>query len=274
VKILLYSGLTALTLATLGCDRVTKEVSTEETNYMSCRNDVSEIVNGSTVAIQDPDSKRAVLLIIRSGDTIKGCTGSVISNRIILTAAHCVEGANKDAINVVFHPDMSCQSGYNTSKTISSVDYIKHENYSTEVSGENDLALIKLASPVPGNYHPQALFDGKSTPSSDDVLMIGYGVTDSDKEDSLTLRKVTKSYLKNTVISGQGITFVQLTSGVCSGDSGGPLYVQVNGQYKIIGVNSIVMGPEYAPCRYLSQGMYIPHFTDWIEKNINQLESQ
>lgn len=277
MKFLLYMGLTVLTLTACGSNESTSIENAEiaaADGFMDCRPKSNGIVNGTSVSPQDPDSKRAVLLIIRRGKSIMSCTGAAISDRVILTAGHCVKGAGKKDITVVFHPEMTCASGYDISKSIPSVDVLVHKDYKGDSRAKSDLAMVKLASPIPASYRPQELYDGESPLSSDDVLMVGYGITSEGRRDSMRLRKTTKSFKNEVAQKDQNIGFDQRTAsgGVCTGDSGGPVYVQVGGQYKIIAVNSIVMGKsDETACHTMGMAMYMPYFADWIEESLNKL---
>lgn len=268
-------GLTVLTLAACSADRGTSLENSEISEHVKgCQSEAQGIVNGTEINAPDPDSKRAVLLLIQSGETITSCTGVVISNRVILTAGHCVKGAKKTGIIAVFNTEMTCSPGFNASKSITSVDILTHEDYKGDSRAKDDLAMVKLESPIPASYRPQELYDGQSPLSSDDVLMIGYGITSEGKSDSLRLRKTIKSFKNEAAQKDQNIGFDQRTAsgGVCTGDSGGPVYVQVGGQFKLIGVNSIVMGKSNeTACHTMSMAMYMPAFADWVEKGLAKL---
>jgi V8-like Glu-specific endopeptidase len=268
--------MTALALTACGSrNNAAIEKSEVAAAFMDCRPEESNgIVNGTSVAPQDPDSKRAVLLIIRRGKTISSCTGAPISDRVILTAGHCLKGVNKRDVTVVFHPEMTCTSGYNESKSIPSVDVLVHKDYKGDNQAKYDLAMVKLESPIPSTYHPQSLYDGTTPLSSDQVLMIGYGVTSEKTRDSMHLRKTMKSFKTETAVRDQNIGFDQRAGGgVCSGDSGGPVYVQADGEYKIIAVNSTVMSKdENKVCHGLSMAMYMPYFADWVQQSLKKLK--
>lgn len=276
MKLFLYIAMTVLALAACGSrEATTIEKSEIADTFMNCHPDSKGIVNGSSVALQDPDSKRAVLLIIRRGNSISSCTGAPISDRVILTAGHCLKDVNKKDVSVIFHPEMTCTSGYDISKSIPSVDVLVHKDYKGDNQAKFDLAMVKLASPIPASYQVQSLYDGQSPLSSDNVLMVGYGITSEGNRDSLHLRKTIKSFKEETAVKDQNIAFDQRTSsgGVCSGDSGGPVYVQVGGTYKIIAVNSVVLGKEAAnACHTMSLAMYMPYFADWVQQSLMQLK--
>ena len=277
MKLFLCLGIALALIACSNNDSMNVEKSEIADTFMSCHSQKSRkgIVNGSAVSALDPDSKQAVLLIIRRGKDIQSCTGAPISNRVILTAAHCLKGADKTSVTVVFHPEMTCASGYDISKSIPSTDILVHKKYDGKSNADSDLGLVKLAAPIPASYPVQSIYDGESPVSSDQVLMIGYGISNEGAEDSLFLRKVTKSFKNQTSLREQNIIFDQRgdSGGVCSGDSGGPVYVQVDGQYKIIGINSVVAAKdEKTACHGVSVGMYMPSFSDWVKENISRLK--
>ncbi len=271
--------ITALTFALTACTSSKEITETEQpqiTKILNCQDKDSShgIINGSSVNLLDPDSKRAVLLIIKKGSEAFSCTGVPVSDRIILTAAHCVKDVSKTEITVVFYPEMTCASGYNISKTIRSVNTVIHKDYDGTAQANADLALVKLASTIPNEYSVASLYDGKSALDNDKVLMIGYGVSQESLNDSLHLRKTIKSYRYDSLVRDQNISFIQsgASGGVCSGDSGGPIYVESKGEYKLIAVNSIVSGKNIeTACHEASIAMYTPYFTEWIQSNILKL---
>lgn len=271
MKLFLYA---ALALSLIACSEKKSRISDDQLDmdaYLECHGSQKGIVSGKMVNSQDPDTKYAVLLVIREGNSLKTCTGSVVAKNVILTAGHCARGIEKNQIYAVFHPDMTCASGYNSSMKIQSEDILVHKDYKGDSSAKSDLALVKLAAPVPADYPVNRLYDGTSTLSSDDLLMVGYGITSETARDSRVLRKVNKSFRYESSIGGANIAFDQRNGrgGVCSGDSGGPIYAKVGNEYKIIGVNSVVAGPkEETVCHNFSIAMYMPYFADWVQQSL------
>lgn len=279
MKIFLALGLWALTLTSCSSKVEVNEDQRPELQFLNCRNDQgpASIVKGSQVTPQDPQSKLAVMLIVDHGDgSTSTCTGAPISDRVLLTAAHCVKGVSKTSVHAIFHSDLKCSSGYDrASMTIPSTDVIMNTDYNGKASAKDDLALVKLATPIPASYPVAVLYNGTSPLSSDDVLMIGYGVTTEWRNDSRVLRKTLKSFEHESYIKDNNIAFDQRGSsgGVCSGDSGGPIYIQSQGRYQIIGINSVVSGSsESTACHEFSIALYAPYYASWIQKELLKLQ--
>jgi secreted trypsin-like serine protease len=234
----------------------------------------SQILGGRSVLVGEAISKDAVLLLIRRGQKTSSCTGVPVSPRLILTAAHCVQSAPQDGITAIFHTDMKCASGYTAAKTIGSAAYVTHSDYDGTPQAMADLALVKLTNTIPADYPIPTFYDGKSEITSDEVMLLGFGITDETKHDNLELRTTTKSFSKDATIKKQIIGFRQDTKGggFCRGDSGAPIYVNCGGVKKVIGINSFNIGTsKNNECHTASAGMYVPYFSSWIKNQIIDL---
>lgn len=231
----------------------------------------STIVNGRPVKIDEALSKDAVLLITERNGKTSFCTGVPISSRTILTAAHCVNKAEPSAIQVIFHIDSKCELGGLQEKIIRSVSYTVHEDFDGSPRSHADLAMVRLSKGIPGEYPVATFYDGSAKLSSDDVQMLGYGITDESKQDGLVLRTTSKSFKADTYLKGPMLLFNQKneTGGFCRGDSGAPVYVFVGGVKKVIGINSMNIGLEKnRECHTVSVAMYVPHFSGWIKTQL------
>lgn len=226
------------------------------------------IISGYKVSSQDELAKKVVMLLME-GEKSSICTGTPIAKDVILTAAHCVKGATR--VRAIFHTDITCESGFNINDhAIESSSFFYHDKYSGKTDATNDVALVKLKSAIPSDYDISKVYDGYSSLSSDTVTFAGYGVTREATEEGVPsgegfLRMTTKSYRSEVRKDGMNLVIDQPYTGVCSGDSGGPIFVEVRGEKQIIGVNSVVSGPTQSRvCHGKAVAMYAPHFTDWI----------
>ncbi|MGZ3774731.1 MAG: S1 family peptidase [Pseudobdellovibrionaceae bacterium] len=239
-------------------------------NVKTCvpASEFSGIVGGYKVDAGNYLAKKVVMLLSKKDDGMVICTGTPISKDIILTAAHCVKGLNTEDMKVIFHTDITCESGFDLTKQSLTVrDAIYHDQYSGVADAKDDLALVRTKSPIPNDYQISEIYDGKSELSSDVVTLAGYGVTDS-LEDGTSgfLRSTNKSFKTDLTVKNKNIVIDQPSNGICSGDSGGPVFVEVNGKMQIAGVNSIVRGKDEAlVCHGSSESMYLPPYVDWIK---------
>ncbi|WP_413944176.1 S1 family peptidase [Bdellovibrio sp. HCB-162] len=229
------------------------------------------IIGGVKVSATDLLAKKVVLLVMTSGDQGSICTGTPISKNVILTAAHCVKNADK--VTVVFHTDITCESGFSKDKqSITASDFLYHKDYSGQSNAENDVALVKLPKSIPADYQVSKIYDGKSPLSSDEVTLAGYGITSETGEGSMFLRTTKKSFKSDLRMTSTNVVMSQPENGICSGDSGGPVFVEVRGELQILGVNSVVTGRNEATvCHGRGVSMYAPYYQDWVERQTPNL---
>jgi hypothetical protein len=174
------------------------------------------------------------------------CTGIVVSKRVVLTAAHCVQpsvaagfpGTSGFTAYVFFGSDQN-----NPSSTDDIIDVRLNRDYSPGV-GLNDLAVVRLAAdapavPVPLNDQDlTGMIDNKSI-----VRSVGYGDTNP------TMR--TGGGTKHTanvpvqLLSDTSLNVGSTTIGLCFSDSGGPSFFTIGGTEVVIGVNTI--SPSTSP---------------------------
>ena len=152
------------------------------------------------------------------------CSSSVLTQDLLLTAAHCV-GPKSDYAVVVFE-----SAG---PRLIPITGIVLHPRYSASAFAKRrptpDLALVKLATELPSSFSPVQLANDVIQPAPGErFLLAGFGMTDdADKKSAGKMHSVQLPAIGNTM-DATGAIMLRLstgaTVGACDGDSGGPVY--------------------------------------------------
>jgi secreted trypsin-like serine protease len=218
---------------------------------------------------------RSVVMLDGSHGTV--CTATAIGRDLLLTAAHCVQSGSeykfldnpasreaklKDIARIERHPQFDLKKLFAHVATA-------------------DVALVKLAEPLPARIPTAALGSENETAAVGDAFVVaGYGVTvrGAEKLDGV-VRAAT------LVTTGQpGTLQIRLFDprtkgdsaglGACTGDSGAPAFREENGGLVIIGLVSWSTGPKLtAGCGGLTGITPIVRYRSWIVDTAQALAS-
>ncbi|XP_029455857.1 ovochymase-1 [Rhinatrema bivittatum] len=198
------------------------------------------------------------------------CGGTLISNKYIVTAAHCRFSARRDRV-VVGKTDLALTVPGNTPLTVKSVYVFESPR---TVPPTNDVMLLELKAPLvlTGNVSTICLPEKNEQISSNaKCVSAGWGtINPVSDEYPFYLQQAKIPLLSSsdcrdywgTDIKDDNFCAGAVGSSSCMGDSGGPLVCKINGTYKLIGIVSwgSSMCDVYAPAVYVNVSMY----RDWF----------
>ncbi len=206
------------------------------------------------------------------------CTGTLIAQDIVVTAAHCV-ATQPENIRIVFDTDISDITQANAASKVRKITgYLANPKYAMNKDQDQDtgdIAVIRIAGSLPDGYHPATLYSG--TPQAgDDAVLAGYGITDGQTQaGSGVLRQVSVPVA--SVFSQTEIELDQRGGkGACHGDSGGPAFANTGNGLALWGVTSrgYPNTQAGATCTMFVVYTEVGAYTDFIAQAEQTLRSQ
>lgn len=167
------------TIFLMGCGSAKQEVS-------NLSSSTSGIIGGVIVTQSSVLAKSVVGIYDDNGGFT--CSGSLLPNNLVVTAAHCI-GDKADGVFIVFSPDMESllksESDFSKFPTVRRVVALKaHEKWTQQQDSTqpgNDIGLMQYSGSTPEGYVPAKLLtDTSMLKPGASVVLAGYGVN-SDK---------------------------------------------------------------------------------------------
>ncbi len=209
------------------------------------------IVGGQPDEGRHPEVGAVVGFIPEAGREIAYCSGSLISTRVFLTAAHCAFAANP-AAKVTFDEQYTESSPLHTGTIHVHPGWMREGN--TPV---NDVAVIVLDKPVrgiaPAQLPTAGLLDQMRLTQSSRFTAVGYGDTQfvNGPGGHTTTHPQSRSYSVST-FNSLSVAHLHLSQhlkkgegGTCNGDSGGPNFIGAGADETSIIAGITVTGDIY-----------------------------
>lgn len=228
------------------------------------------IVNGSITL--DFVQVGAIMAFSEDYGGMSFCSGTLIDEMWVATAAHCIEAVEEYAgygmeIYFLLGHSLYSEDGVEYYDTVAGWEM--HPEYSgTSSMITSDIGLLELTvgitevEPVPLNQEvPTELWVGEY------LDYVGWGVTSDSSEDSG--RKRTTAIPFNSVDETFIYSYDPETN-LCSGDSGGAALRWTEEGYTLVGVNSFVFSVQGSqPCEGGASGaVRIDAYYDWIRQYV------
>ncbi|KAM5314450.1 serine protease 44-like [Glossophaga mutica] len=215
------------------------------------------------------------------------CGGSLIGNRWVLTAAHCIFGHVEYTVKI---GDIHRKQTSAMAVQVPVRDIVVHQDYSSFGVIENDIALALLEFPV--NYSSDiqpVCFPEKAflVQTGTECWVTGWGkLREQDSkeaapellqeaEQSIIRYKECNEILKQLLQTSTSIlkkgavcAYSELGKDSCQGDSGGPLVCEFNGTWVQVGIVSW----GYGCARKKHPGIYteVSFYKDWVIDHMSQ----
>jgi hypothetical protein len=181
-----------------------------------------DILSGA--ACNPPDRSPVVKLNMKGagGAPVGSCTGTIVTPRAVLTAAHCLD---EDVLGV----NVWLGSG----PEFVAASFVHFPGYKFNQPGLPDVGVIFMGEDLPRT--PVSILTSRDGLVGETAIIAGYGRDENNVTVSLRAGSTTLSAVNSSTLQAQ---YAPPSSSVCSGDSGGPIMLEQSGRWAIAGITS------------------------------------
>ncbi|KAF2903321.1 hypothetical protein ILUMI_02866 [Ignelater luminosus] len=251
----------------------------------------NQIVDGDTIEEGEFPWMASLMYQLRNIDYKYICRGTLVSNRHVVTAAHCVHSRN---VNISSIEDLIVVLGqvnlrnWPLKTVVRGVErYIEHPDYREETC-DGDIAIFELKEPVAFGTHIQPLHLWKGYDDLDEIVgdkgtfpvWTRVPAVENVVNDVLFVpKKIDQVITDQITCDKSGYPFAEITSprtfcagnrhslAPCYKDVGVGFAMEIHGKWLLRGVASVVMLKDNVTCDATKYTVFADaaQFTDWLE---------
>jgi len=261
---------------------------------------IAGIIGGTAVAANDPIAHTTVQVYMlitevdpqtnRQVTELASCTGSLVSDDVILTAGHCAVADPSDMF-IYFSKDIPSdmksfvQGRQNNPLVRQVVGGLTNPAWAKltakKTKNWGDMSLLKFEGSAPSGYSTATLISADAKlANNESILLAGYGLVqplldENNQAEATELREVTVSIKDANFSQTEIMLATDQGKGSCHGDSGGPGFVTVNGQQVVAAITSRADTKTDPQGQCVGDTIYtdVAPYLGWISQTVSYLDS-